>query len=327
MRWTPKQDEEIAALYATHTRKQIAVAMGLTTGQVRSRFYTLGMASKIRPWTNDEIEELKSAYKGATLSRDVGLGGFAEKVGRNKANVCRKARALGLTNIARKRVAILKSEPKYGREGSDELRCRQSECAKKRIADNGHPRGAAGMKHTPESKKKMVEATRKAWTDPNSKFNSEENRQMKSDLMIQRVASGKMRGGGYSRGAGGRREDLGGLYLRSSWEANYARYLNWMKKQKQILEWEYEVHTFVFEKIKRGTRAYTPDFKITYANGKHEWHEVKGWMDPKSVTRLKRMKKYFPEEKVIVIDKMWFRVARVQGIASLVPGWEIQRSC
>ena len=328
MKWTPKQDEEIAALYATNTRKQIAVAMGLTVGQVRSRFYTLGMASKIRPWTNNEIDALSAAYGKATLNPEINLNELSKKLGREKTNVCRKARGLGLTSLSRKRVEKRKEyPPKYGHEGSNELRHHQSECAKKRIADNGHPRGMLGKKQTPEVITKMKAATRRAWADPNSKFNSEENRQRRSDLMIQRVANGKMRGGGYSRGAGGQREDLDGLYVRSSWEANYARYLNWLKKQKQIEKWEYEPYTFVFEKIKRGTRAYTPDFKITYANGRHEWHEVKGWMDPKSATRLRRMSKYFPEEKIIIIDKGWFRIARIQGIASLVPGWETQRSC
>lgn len=274
-------------------------------------------------WSKEDISRLISAYTPATINTDIHLDDLALELGRNKTNVCRKARALGLTNIARKRVIEIKKKlPKYGPVGSEELRIAKSEGAKQRLAENGHPRGALGMKHTQDAKKKMVAATRRAWADPNSKFNSEENRQRKSDMMIRRVVSGQMRGGGYSRCASGKRADLGGTYFRSRWEANYARFLEWLKKQKQIAKWEYEVHTFEFVKIKRGTRAYTPDFKVTYASGKYEWHEVKGWMDPKSVTRLRRMEKYFPEEKVIVIGSEWFRDAKRQGIPSLLQGWE-----
>lgn len=313
-------------MYATHTRQQIADVMRLTEGQVRSRFWTLGMASKIRPWTGKEIRALKTAYDNATLNKEIKLDRLSKKLGRDKANVCRKARSLGLTDNARKRVDKLKSAPKYGPVGSEELRRGQSACAKKRIVDYGHPRGMKGKKHTPEVMAKMKEATRKAWADPNSKFNSPENRQRLSDNMMKQVMNGKMRNGGYTRCIGGRRADLGDIYFRSSWEANYARFLEWLRGRKEIAKWEYEVHTFMFEEIKRGTRAYTPDFKVTYASGRYEWHEVKGWMDAKSATRLKRMKKYFPKEKVMVIDEAWFQAAKRQGIAALIPNWESRKS-
>ena len=126
----------------------------------------------------------------------------------------------------------------------------------------------------------------------------------------------------YSRCAIGKRDDLGGMFFRSAWEANYARYLNLMVKVGQIASWEYECFTFEFAAIKRGTRSYTPDFKVVYPDGRHEWHEVKGWMDPKSVTRLKRMAKYYPREKVIVIGKAWFKSAVNGGLAGVIPTWE-----
>jgi len=120
------------------------------------------------------------------------------------------------------------------------------------------------------------------------------------------------------RGKGGRRQDLGNRYFRSTYEANYARYLNWAK-----IPWEYETKTFWFEGIKRGTRSYTPDFWLP---SKGQYHEVKGWMDPKSKTKLDRMKRYFPEVKVIVIGADWFRAAERQGLCSLIPGWECKHT-
>ena len=126
------------------------------------------------------------------------------------------------------------------------------------------------------------------------------------------------------RGRGGRRDDLEGLYLRSSWEANYARYLNFLLEHGDIAAWEYEPDTFEFEGIKRGTRFYTPDFKITNANGGIEYHEIKGYMDSRSRTQLKRMAKYHPDIKVVLIDKdAYYAIAR--DVSALIPEWERRR--
>lgn len=111
----------------------------------------------------------------------------------------------------------------------------------------------------------------------------------------------------------GWREDLG-RYFRSSWEANYARFLNFSK-----VGWKYEHKTFWFSNIKRGTRSYTPDF---YLPDENVYHEVKGWFDPKSTTKLKRMAKYHPDVKVIVIGREWFADANRKGLCRLIPNWE-----
>jgi hypothetical protein len=120
------------------------------------------------------------------------------------------------------------------------------------------------------------------------------------------------------RGNGGRRADLGNAYFRSSYEANYARYLTWAK-----IAWEYEPRTFRFEGITRGTMSYTPDF---FLSAKGEYHEVKGWMDPESKVKLARMAKYFPDVKIVVIGAEWFKACERQGTCSIVPGWECQHT-
>lgn len=116
-----------------------------------------------------------------------------------------------------------------------------------------------------------------------------------------------------SRSVGGRRKDLKDRYFRSAAEANYARWLN-----MQDIEWTYETKTFTFP-VKRGTVSYTPDFYLVETD---EWHEVKGWMDPKSITRLKRMKKYYPEVKVVVIGADWFKGVERDRMCQMVPNWE-----
>lgn len=144
-------------------------------------------------------------------------------------------------------------------------------------------------------------------------------------LMTKRVKSYKKNNSGinaYSRAKHGWRIIAGErMFFRSSWEANYARYLEYLKENLKITNWEYEVHTFWFEKIKRGVRSYLPDFKITNLSGIHEWHEVKGWMDNKSKTKIKRMAKYYPCEKLIIIGEKWFRDNNLNLIA-IIPDWE-----
>ena len=118
------------------------------------------------------------------------------------------------------------------------------------------------------------------------------------------------------RTIGGKRK-----YFRSKWEANFARYLQWQKSKDLISDWLHEPQTFWFEGIKRGCVSYLPDFKIIHADGKHEWIEVKGYMDPKSATKLKRFKKYFPTESIHVIGSEWFK-ANGSKLSKIIPGWE-----
>lgn len=124
----------------------------------------------------------------------------------------------------------------------------------------------------------------------------------------------------HKRSNGGRREDLDNVYFRSSWEANYARYLNWLKSVGVIASWLYEPQVFEFP-VKRGNTSYTPDFKVTSIDGSYSWHEVKGWMDAASKTKLKRMAKFYPSEEVIIIGKKeYYEIAR--AIKNALPGWE-----
>lgn len=92
-------------------------------------------------------------------------------------------------------------------------------------------------------------------------------------------------------------------YLKSSWELNYAEHLDEQLSDGKIAKWEYEPDTFWFERIKRGVRSYTPDFKIEYLDGKVEYHEVKGYLDSKSKTKLNRMRIYHPNIEMKLIDR------------------------
>lgn len=119
---------------------------------------------------------------------------------------------------------------------------------------------------------------------------------------------------------GGKRKDLGDKYFRSKWEANYARYLNFLILKKELRRYEYEPETFYFNNIQRGCRFYTPDFKVWNNDGTIEYHEVKGWMDPKSSTKLKRMNKYYPGIKISIVGKDEYNAIREWR--RLITGWE-----
>jgi hypothetical protein len=79
-----------------------------------------------------------------------------------------------------------------------------------------------------------------------------------------------------------------GVSVRSSWEANLLLVLNHKK-----IKWEYEPKTFIFHEIERGTRGYLPD---VYLPKEDKWIEVKGRLRPKDKTKIKRFKKYYPDE-------------------------------
>ena len=102
---------------------------------------------------------------------------------------------------------------------------------------------------------------------------------------------------------GGKREDLGGLYVRSRWEANISRVLNVLQSRGDIVGWKYEPCEFQFP-VKRGTRFYKPDFAVDYGGdvGTIYW-EVKGLMASKDVTALTRMAKYHPSVIVLIVGK------------------------
>jgi len=127
----------------------------------------------------------------------------------------------------------------------------------------------------------------------------------------------------YSSGRGGRREDLDGLYVRSIWEANWARYLAWQVKHGLIARWEYEPDTFEFP-VKRGSKFYTPDFKVTETDGTVIYHEVKGYMDQASATKLKRMATHYPTIRIRVIDRDVYEIVKRQ-VGRMIPHWETAR--
>ena len=175
---------------------------------------------------------------------------------------------------------------------------------------NGHPKGMKGKHHTVKTKKAMSERWLKMWRDKNSWLNSEENKQRVSDMNIKLHKLGVLGGNNaYSnckRGWFYYKDKK--YFMRSGWEIRYAAYLVRLMHWKIIKDWEYEVDTFWFKSIKRGVRSYKPDFKIYNLDGSIEYHEVKGIMDSKSKTKIKRMALYYPNVKLKIMDATYFKL-------------------
>jgi hypothetical protein len=110
-------------------------------------------------------------------------------------------------------------------------------------------------------------------------------------------------------------------YFKSKMEYRYALYLEWLRLNKNITDWMYESRTFDFP-IKHGITRYTPDFCVI-ENHPLNWHwiEVKGYFTRESKTKIKRFQKYFPQEKLEIVDGKWF-TRNSRKLSSLIPGWK-----
>lgn len=283
--------------HKTKTRQELIDATGLTSRQITCCLFNKGLTAS-DAFSDEEIKKVIEFYSS---QERVDLKRFSEEIGRQKTSICRIAKKFGLTI--------------QNRPHSEETKIKLSENMKKTIEKNGHPKGMLGKNHSEKMRSDMSVRVSKMWDDKYSKFNKEEFRQGISDRAV-----GVRRGANnYSRAKSGTREDLG-FFVRSSWEANYARYLNFLIKNKEILRFEYESDTFIFNEIKRGTRSYTPDFKVFLSDGTFEYHEVKGWMDNKSRVKLERMARYYPDAKIVLIQKKEYK--SIEKFSSLIENWE-----
>lgn len=132
------------------------------------------------------------------------------------------------------------------------------------------------------------------------------------------------------REIGGRR-----IYARSSWESNTAKWLNFLCETGALKSWAHEAKTYWFAGIKRGVVSYLPDFEIVELTGTLKVVETKGHLDARSITKLKRMKKYHPNVPIVLVgkashqalaDKIGAEFVSYRGlvrtVGPLIRGWE-----
>jgi hypothetical protein len=78
--------------------------------------------------------------------------------------------------------------------------------------------------------------------------------------------------------------------FKSRWELSYAKHLD-----VQNLDWEYELKKFILDGY-----IYTPDFRVQMEHGV-EYHEVKGWLDARTIRRIKAFVSKYPKETLRII--------------------------
>ena len=120
----------------------------------------------------------------------------------------------------------------------------------------------------------------------------------------------------YTKGIGGIRPDIG-HYVRSSWEANFARYLIFTKQ-------EYEFEPNIFNLIDdKNTIHYKPDFKTG-----ETYFEIKGWWTDRSKKIRELMKQQYPEIEIKYISELEYNAIQL-AFAPLIPSWEkkARRQC
>lgn len=296
-------DADVAAAYAKVG--SVAAAgrlLGLCGQSVHERLVRLGINKASNRFTEAEAGILRAKY--ATAADAGRLCDLAAELGRTVPFICRQAKALGMTDKRRSRAYV--AEPQ---------RLRQLDW----LEGHDHPRGMAGKRHAPAVGEAVGAATKARFKG----MTATERSAHALKGMVTKVERGLPVSPrpGASWKAGWR--EVGGqrCYFRSRWEANYGRYLEWLRVQGEIARWEHEPETFWFKGIKRGAVSYLPDFRVTEATGAIAYHEVKGWMDARSKTKIRRMAKYHPRVRLIVIDAKAFK--RLSGqVARLVPEWE-----
>lgn len=265
----------------------VAKRFGMCGQSVHQRVVKLGINRKVNLFTAFDDEYLKANYvKHANAGT---LAALATKMQRTKYYLARQAKRLGLTKRNRKRpyIAI--------RVG---IRSRAWHAA------NDHPRGMLGKRHSETTRDRLSQTSFNRWHN------------MTAQQQIEFVERSRRSWKASWREIGGVRS-----FYRSRWEANYARYLEWLKSKGEIVSWEHEPKCFWFNAIKRGTRSYLPDFRVTEKNGDIVYHEVKGWMDAASKTKIKRMRIYYPDVKLLVIDgKIYKKIASL--VSCMIKGWE-----
>jgi len=284
-------------------------------------------------WTEKELDLLKENYP------QKGKQWCIQVLGKNEQQVRHKASSLGLrqdrsseffkdwqqrardSKVGKKRpdqALVMRQLHAVGKlRMTDEQKQRNGEFLKRWYQNNEHPKGAKGMKHTDETKRKISKTSKTHW-DAMSLDD-------RSDLALKGLKTKRANGHINVRKASWKSgwREIGGVrkYYRSRWEANYARYLVLLQQKNEIASWLHEPTTFWFESIKRGTRSYLPDFLVTTHDGAGVYHEVKGWMDDASRTKLKRMRIYHPKIVIKLIEKQEYMDIGKQ-YASQIPDWE-----
>lgn len=310
-------DADLVRLHGSMPLVEIGIVLGVSKAAIRGRITRLGIAKK-RKYPPEFFIDLKNLYEACGADGFLNVIPFTQKWSIDRGNVSREAKKMGLPRNRFRRRAEDAAYRRHKIPITTEMR---SEAMKKWHRNNEHPRGMLGKKHKPETKERLRQ-TSKQWSDSLTLNQRSEIALRAAKAKVAKYGAQAHKGdNGRSWKAGWREIGQHRKYFRSRWEANYARYLEWLRVRGHIADWKHEPETFWFEAIKRGVRSYLPDFRVWETDGSSKLHEVKGWMDDRSKTTLKRMAKYHPQEILVVVASKEYKEIE-RKMASLIEGWE-----
>lgn len=270
-------------------------------------YASLERTKRENSWTAEQEQKLREFY----LGDDLDLNLIAAKLGKSHAAIAGKASKLKISFQRGKAPKSLRAKNTMSEKRKGRKPCPAAFLALQSIP---HPKGMLGKHHTDATKKAISVANTGKLRNRSSVISGMKTKLSKYGRLFPALRRGSWKASWVE--IGGQR-----FYARSRWEANYARFLQWRLQQGEVSEWKHEPETFWFEGIKRGCVSYLPDFRVVFWSGEIEYHEVKGWMDAASKTKIKRMDKYHPDIKLVVIDKDRY-IALARTCKRIVPGWE-----
>jgi hypothetical protein len=289
-RWTPEERRFFTANYPQKGKVWCMEQLGRTEGSIRWMASMLGLHED----------------KNSEFFKDFQVRAAQSKVGKKRPD----------QSIVMKK---LHAEGKL-RKNKEQLKAMGLR-TKAWIAKNGHPKGTLGMHHTKETKTVISVKSKASW----ARKTEDEQDAILAKRMATRIQNGTLPNERQKTTWKAGWRTIGGIkkYYRSRWEANYARYLEWLRERGEIASWRHESKTFWFSKIKRGCVSYLPDFCVVDNDGVETYYEVKGWMDDRSKTKIKRMAIYFPEVTLVVIEAKDYRDLE-RNVSGFIKGWEIK---
>lgn len=151
-----------------------------------------------------------------------------------------------------------------------------------------------GKKHTDETKEKCRKAALARWQDPAFQ-----------EKMKLKLAHGQHTKGGF-------RTDIG-LYVRSRWEANFVRLLNFLN-----IEFEYEPKRFIVKEKGKVIFTYLPDFYLKYIDS---YIEIKGFWFPDSRKKFDKFLSIFTDVRVDLLEREDYKKLE-KKFAKYIPNWE-----
>lgn len=296
-------DDQILEAYdAIGNVWKVAEVFGMCGQSVHERLVKLGKINKIRTLTPYEKQMIIDCYASGVTQGDGKLKDLSMRIDRCLSYISYHAKKLGISDGSRGK--------------APEMKLKIGDRVRRWYSQNPHPKGFLGGKHSDSAKQVIALKSKETWA--NMSEDQRADHTMKSRMMRKQSSP---RRPGASWKCGWREIGDTRKYYRSRWEANYARYLEWLRARGEIASWEHEPETFWFDGIKRGVVSYLPDFKITGKNGAVEYHEVKGWMDDRSRVTISRMAKYHPNIRLIVIDKRAY-TSIAKTMKPIITDWE-----